>query len=131
MILQRSRRSRGALACMDDLLNDFLAETSEHLDAASSKLVQFEIDPSNSAIVASIFRLVHTIKGTCGFLGLSRLEALTHAAEAVVGLLRDGKSATPELVTLVLAAVDRVKLILGELERTNAEPPGDDEDLIA
>ncbi|MCX8252723.1 Hybrid sensor histidine kinase/response regulator [Beijerinckiaceae bacterium RH CH11] len=116
---------------MDDLLNDFLTETSEHLEAASSKLVQFEIDPSNSAIVASIFRLVHTIKGTCGFLGLSRLEALTHAAEAVVGLLRDGKSATPELVTLVLAAVDRVKLILGELERTNAEPPGDDEDLIA
>ncbi len=116
---------------MDDLLNDFLTETSEHLDAASSQLVQFETDPSNSAIVASIFRLVHTIKGTCGFLGLSRLEALTHAAEAVVGLLRDGKSATPELVTLILAAVDRVKLILGELERTATEPAGDDEDLIA
>ena len=115
---------------MDDLLNDFLAETSEHLDAASSQLVQFEIDPSNSAIVASIFRLVHTIKGTCGFLGLSRLEALTHAAEAVVSLLRDGKSATPELVTLVLAAVDRVKLILAELEANAVEPPGDDEDLI-
>ena len=116
---------------MDDLLNDFLTETSEHLEAASSQLVQFEIDPSNSAIVASIFRLVHTIKGTCGFLGLSRLEALTHAAEAVVGMLRDGQSATPELVTLVLAAVDRVKLILGELERTATEPAGDDEDLIA
>ena len=116
---------------MDDLLNDFLTETSEHLEAATSQLVQFEIDPSNSAIVASIFRLVHTIKGTCGFLGLSRLEALTHAAEAVVSLLRDGKSATPELVTLILAAVDRVKLILGELERTNVEPAGDDEDLIA
>ena len=115
---------------MDDLLNDFLAETSEHLEAASSQLVQFETDPSNSAIVASIFRLVHTIKGTCGFLGLGRLEALTHAAEAVVSLLRDGKSATPELVTLVLSAVDRVKLILGELERTSVEPPGDDEDLI-
>ena len=77
---------------MDELLNDFLAETSEHLEAASSQLVQFEIDPSNSAIVASIFRLVHTIKGTCGFLGLGRLEALTHAAEAVVRHLRDGKA---------------------------------------
>ena len=116
---------------MDDLLNDFLAETSEHLEAASSQLVQFETDPSNSAIVASIFRLVHTIKGTCGFLGLSRLEALTHAAEAVVSLLRDGKSATPELVTLVLAAVDRVKLILAELEANAVEPVGDDDDLIA
>ena len=116
---------------MDELLNDFLAETSEHLEAASSQLVQFEIDPSNSAIVGSIFRLVHTIKGTCGFLGLGRLEALTHAAEAVVGLLRGGKSATPELVTLVLAAVDRIKIILAELERNAVEPAGDDEDLIA
>ena len=116
---------------MDELLNDFLAETSEHLEAASSQLVQFEIDPSNSAIVTSIFRLVHTIKGTCGFLGLGRLELLTHAAEAVVSHLRDGKAATPELVTLILAAVDRVKLILAELEASSAEPPGDDNDLIS
>ena len=115
---------------MDELLNDFLVETSEHLEAASSQLVQFEIDPSNSAIVTSIFRLVHTIKGTCGFLGLSRLELLTHAAEAVVSHLRDGKAATPELVTLILAAVDRVKLILAELEAHSAEPAGDDNDLI-
>ncbi len=116
---------------MDELLNDFLAETSEHLEAASSQLVQFEIEPSNSAIVASIFRLVHTIKGTCGFLGLSRLEALTHAAEAVVSHLRDGNKATPEMVTLILAAVDRVKLILAELEANAVEPHGDDRDLIA
>ena len=116
---------------MDDLLNDFLAETSEHLEAASSQLVQFEIDPTNSAIVTSIFRLVHTIKGTCGFLGLSRLELLTHAAEAVVSHLRDGKAATPELVSLILAAVDRVKLILVELETHSSEPAGDDNDLIA
>ncbi len=116
---------------MDELLNDFLAETSEHLEAASLQLVQFEIDPSNAAIVTSIFRLVHTIKGTCGFLGLSRLELLTHAAEAVVSHLRDGKAATPELVTLILAAVDRVKQILAELETHAAEPPGDDNDLIA
>ena len=115
---------------MDELLNDFLAETSEHLEAASSQLVQFEIDPSNSAIVASIFRLVHTIKGTCGFLGLTRLEALTHAAEAIVSHLRDGNRATPEMVTLILAAVDRVKLILAELEAHAVEPHGDDSDLI-
>ena len=65
---------------MDELLNDFLAETSEHLESASTQLVMFESDPTNSAIVSSIFRLVHTIKGTCGFLGLTRLEALTHEA---------------------------------------------------
>ena len=115
---------------MDELLNDFLAETSEHLEAASSQLIQFEIDPSNTAIVASIFRLVHTIKGTCGFLGLGRLEALTHAAEAVISHLRDGNSATPELVTLILAAVDRIKLILSALEAQSTEPQGDDLDLI-
>ena len=115
---------------MDELLNDFLTETSEHLEAASSQLVEFETDPSNSTIVASIFRLVHTIKGTCGFLGLGRLEAIAHAAEAVISRLRDGTPATPEIVTLVLAAVDRIKLILGEIEANAAEPPGDDADLI-
>lgn len=115
---------------MDDLLNDFLAETSEHIEAASSQLVQFESEPSNTAIVASIFRLVHTIKGTCGFLGLSRLEKLAHAAEAVVSLLREGSRATPELVTVILQAVDRIRLILAELERHAVEPSGDDADLI-
>jgi two-component system chemotaxis sensor kinase CheA len=115
---------------MDELLNDFLTETTEHLEAASSQLVEFETDPSNLAIVSSIFRLVHTIKGTCGFLGLERLEALTHAAEAVVSRLRDGTRPTPELVNLILAAVDRVRMILSEIERTSAEPPGDDLDLI-
>ena len=115
---------------MDDLLNDFLAETSEHIEAASSQLVQFESEPSNISIVASIFRLVHTIKGTCGFLGLSRLEKLAHAAEAVVGLLREGSRATPELVTVILQAVDRIRLILAELERHAVEPSGDDADLI-
>ncbi len=115
---------------MDELLNDFLAETSEHLDAASTQLVMFEADPSNSTIVSSIFRLVHTIKGTCGFLGLTRLEALTHAAEAVISRLRDGRAATPEMVSLILAAVDRVKIILAEIETHAAEPPGDDAALI-
>ncbi len=115
---------------MDDLLNDFLTETSEHIEAASSQLIQFEGDPTNSAILASIFRLVHTIKGTCGFLGLSRLEALTHAAEAVMSNLRDGAAATPALVTLILAAVDRIRVILAELEANGTEPRGDDADLI-
>ena len=115
---------------MDELLNDFLAETTEHLEAASSQLVQFESEPSNSAIVASIFRLVHTIKGTCGFLGLMRLEAIAHVAEAAISRLREGRAATPELVTLILAAVDRIKLILNEIEANAAEPAGDDADLI-
>ena len=115
---------------MDELLNDFLAETSEHLEAASTQLVMFETDSSNAAIVSSIFRLVHTIKGTCGFLGLTRLEALAHAAEAVISRLREGRAATPEMVSLILAAVDRIKIILAEIEAHAAEPPGDDAALI-
>ena len=58
---------------MDDLLKDFVVETSEHLDIVDAELVRFERDPNNSATLALIFRLVHTIKGTCGFLGLPRL----------------------------------------------------------
>ncbi len=79
---------------------------------------------------ANIFRLVHTIKGTCGFLGLPRLEALTHAAEALMGNFRDGAPVTSEAVTLILATIDRIKLVLEELERNRAEVPGSDRDLI-
>ena len=58
---------------MDDLLREFLTETSEHLDTVDLELVRFEQDPNNQTILRNIFRLVHTIKGTCGFLGLPRL----------------------------------------------------------
>ena len=58
---------------MDDLLRDFLTETSESLDTIDNQLVRFEQDPNNARILDNIFRLVHTIKGTCGFLGLPPL----------------------------------------------------------
>ena len=75
---------------MDDLLREFLTETGESLDVVDVELVRFEQEPNNTKILDNIFRLVHTIKGTCGFLGLPRLEALTHAAEALMGNFRDG-----------------------------------------
>ncbi len=103
---------------MDELLNDFLIETNEHIEAAGELLVAFEREPSNKATIAKIFRLVHTIKGTCGFLGLSRLEHLAHVSEALIGRLRDGAAATPETVSAILASIDRVKFILGALEKT-------------
>src|SRR5215207_7831376 len=101
---------------MDDLLREFLTETSEHLDTVDLELVRFEQDPNNAKILGNIFRLVHTIKGTCGFLGLPRLEALAHAAETLMGKFRDGSSVTNEAVSLVLSSIDRIKLILAELE---------------
>src|SRR5688572_13105421 len=115
---------------MDDLLREFLTETNESLDTVDNQLVRFEQDPNNAKILDNIFRLVHTIKGTCGFLGLPRLEALAHAAETLMGKFRDGKAVTGEAVSLILSTIDRLKDILAKLEQTEAEPEGSDGDLI-
>jgi two-component system chemotaxis sensor kinase CheA len=115
---------------MDDLLREFLTETSESLDTVDNQLVKFEQEPNNAKILDNIFRLVHTIKGTCGFLGLPRLEALAHAGETLMGKFRDGMPVTAEAVTLILGSIDRIKEILGGLEATEAEPEGNDQDLI-
>src|SRR5919107_1814012 len=116
---------------MDDLLREFLTETSEHLDTVDVELVRFEQDPNNETILSNIFRLVHTIKGTCGFLGLPRLEALAHAAENLMGKFRDGMPVTSDAVTLILLTIDRIKEILDALEKHQKEPEGTDDDLIA
>ena len=115
---------------MDDLLREFLTETSESLDTVDNQLVRFEQDPSDAKILDNIFRLVHTIKGTCGFLGLPRLEALAHAGETLMGKFRDGMPVRAEAVTLILSSIDRIKEILSGLEATEAEPEGTDQDLI-
>src|SRR3954447_25996503 len=116
---------------MDDLLREFVTETNESLDVVDVELVRFEQDPNNSKILDHIFRLVHTIKGTCGFLNLPRLERLAHAAQTLMGKFRDGATATPEAVTLILATIDRIKEILDTIEREQREPEGGDADLIA
>jgi two-component system chemotaxis sensor kinase CheA len=115
---------------MDDLLREFLTETNESLDTVDIELVRFEQEPNNAKILDNIFRLVHTIKGTCGFLGLPRLEALAHAAETLMGKFRDGMPVTGEAVTLILSTIDRLKEVLGGLEQNEAEPEGEDKDLI-
>ena len=116
---------------MDDLLREFVTETNESLDVVDVELVRFEQDPNNAKILDNVFRLVHTIKGTCGFLGLPRLEALAHAAETLMGKFRDGLPATNDAVTLILSTIDRIKQILDSLEREQREPEGADEDLIS
>ncbi|SDO31806.1 hybrid sensor histidine kinase/response regulator [Afipia sp. GAS231] len=115
---------------MDDLLREFLTETNESLDTVDNQLVRFEQDPTDAKILDNIFRLVHTIKGTCGFLGLPRLEALAHAGETLMGKFRDGMPVTAGAVTLILSSIDRIKEILAGLEATETEPEGTDEDLI-
>lgn len=115
---------------MDDLLQEFLTETGENLDTVDRELVRFEQDPNDRDILRNIFRLVHTVKGTCGFIGLPRLEALTHAAESVIGQFRDGATVKPSAVTAILETIDRIKDILAELAEKGQEPEGNDETLI-
>jgi two-component system chemotaxis sensor kinase CheA len=115
---------------MDELLRDFLTETTEHIEGAETQLVHFERNPSDASLITSIFRLVHTIKGTSSFLGLERLERVGHAAESVMGMLRDGVPPTQHSVTLILAAIDRIKTIIEEIGAHGSEPPGDDAAII-
>ncbi len=116
---------------MDDLLSEFLTETAENLSVLDVELVQLEQNPNDPNLLGNIFRLVHTIKGTCGFLGLPRLERVAHAGENILGKFRDGElEVTPEAVSLILESLDRIKTIVAQLEATEAEPEGDDTDLI-
>jgi two-component system, chemotaxis family, sensor kinase CheA len=117
---------------MDDLLTEFLSETNENLTELDVALLALERTPDDAGTLSLIFRMVHTIKGTCGFLGLPRLERIAHAVENVLGQLRDGTmSASPDLVSQILMALDRIKAILSGLSRSGAEPSGDDNELIA
>lgn len=117
---------------MDDLLNEFLIETTENISILDAQLMRLEQDPNDPELLGNIFRLVHTIKGTCGFLGLPRLESVAHAAENVLAKFRDGEaSVSSGAVTLILEGLDRVRVIVSELERNEAEPKGDDTALIA
>src|ERR1700710_2383182 len=127
---RRPLHELGRHTLMDDLLREFLTETGESLDTVDNQLVRFEQDPTDAKILDNIFRLVHTIKGTCGFLGLPRLEALAPAGEAVMGKFPDVMPVPAGAVSLILASIDRIKEILAGLEATETEPEGSDEDLI-
>lgn len=117
---------------MDDLISEFLTETNESLGLLDVELVKLEKNPDDQQILGQIFRVMHTIKGTCGFLGLPRLEHVAHASENVMGKIRDGAmSATPEVISLVLTSIDRIKDLIGKLEEQGKEPEGDDSEIIS
>ena len=116
---------------MDDLLRDFLTESNENLSKLDNDIVELEQHPDDIGRLNSVFRTIHTIKGTCGFLDLTRLEGVAHAAENVLDALRAGRlTVRPELIGDVLGAIDCIKHVLVELERTENEPEGDDSALI-
>ncbi len=117
---------------MDDLIVEFLTETNESLMELDTDLIKLEQNPNDKDLISKIFRLMHTIKGTCGFLGLPRLETVAHRAENVMGRFRDGNlEVTPEYVSLILTSLDRVRYLLRHIEENGTEPEGSDQDLIA
>lgn len=116
---------------MDDLIAEFITETNESLTELDKDLIKLEQNPNDKDLISKIFRLMHTIKGTCGFLGLPRLETVAHRAENVMGRFRDGNlSVTPAYVSLILESLDRVRMLLGHIESNGSEPDGVDTDLI-
>jgi len=117
---------------MDELVGEFVEETSESLAELDNEVVRLESNPDDEELVGSIFRLVHTIKGTCGFLGLPRLESVAHSAENVLGRVRDKTlEVTPDVVSIILEAFDHIKGLMEYLEEHGQEPEGDDSDIIA
>lgn len=117
---------------MDDLLQEFLAETLESLGLLDGELIRLEETPNNKEILGSIFRVFHTIKGTCGFLSLPRLEKVAHAGEDLLSLFRENSSlVTPEAISLILRCVDAIRALLAEIEAGGAEPETDHGELIA
>ncbi len=117
---------------MDDLLADFLTETNEGLQSLDGALLSLERNPRDAAVLGEVFRTIHTIKGTCGFLGLPRLEKVAHAGENVLGAWREGSlPVTAAGISLILSAVDRIKSIVAGLEGAGTEPAGDDTAIIA
>lgn len=116
---------------MDDLIAEFLTETNENMASLDLDLVKLEQTPNDKGLLSNIFRMMHTVKGTCGFLGLSRLEKVAHHAENIMGRFRDGDlQVTPAYMTLIFESLDRIKTILAGIEETGSEPQGDDSTLI-
>lgn len=111
---------------MDEVIEEFLVESYENLDQLDQDLISLEENPGETSTLASAFRTIHTIKGTCGFLGFGHLERVTHVGENLLSKLRDGElQLDAEITTALLRMVDAVRTMLGTIEATRTD--GDDE----
>src|SRR5579872_6283268 len=103
----------------DDAVKEFLVESFENMDQLDRDLVALEKDPGSREILARVFRTIHTIKGTCGFLSFSKLESVTHVGESLLSRLRDGDMRlSPEITSVLLSMVDAVRHMLEDVEST-------------
>lgn len=120
-----------AINFMDDIVKDFLIESSENLDRLDQELVKLESDPASKELLGSIFRTIHTIKGSCGFLGFAKLEKLAHAGENLLSRLRDGQvTLTADITSGLLAMVDAVRQMLATIKDTGQDGEISYEDVI-
>lgn len=114
---------------MDDdaeIIAEFLVESHENLDQLDRDLVELEKAPGSRELLSSIFRTIHTIKGTSGFLAFNRLEALTHVGENLLSRLRDGEmEMTPQVAQVLLTMVDTVRALLEAVEASGSDAAGD------
>ena len=116
---------------MDELTREFLIESQEGLDRMERCLTDLEERPQDAGLIGEIFRSVHTIKGTTGFLGFKRLETLAHAGENLLGQLREGKlTANRPIITGLLHLLDGLRSILKTIEADSNEGEGEDTGLI-
>jgi two-component system, chemotaxis family, sensor kinase CheA len=110
----------------DDIIKDFLAESNENLDRLDRELVGLEKNPNDGSALAGVFRTIHTIKGTCGFLGFNKLEKVAHAGENLLTLLRDGRlKLTPEITTALLSMVDAIRVMLAAVQTSGQDGDSD------
>jgi two-component system chemotaxis sensor kinase CheA len=117
---------------MDELTREFLIESQEGLDRMERCLTNLEERPQDAELIGDIFRSVHTIKGTTGFLGFKRLEKLAHSGENLLGMLREGKLvADRPIISGLLELLDGLRLILKAIEAADNEGEGEDTVLIA
>lgn len=117
---------------MDEILKEFLIESHENLDRLDRDLVTLEKEPHDKETLASVFRTIHTLKGSSGFLGLTKLEAVAHVGENLLSKMRDGQLViNPEIANALLATVDAVRQMLGDVEANGQIADRDNSDLIA
>jgi two-component system, chemotaxis family, sensor kinase CheA len=116
---------------VDELIADFLAEASEGLESLDNKLVELEKNPEDADLIGSIFRVMHTIKGTCGFLGLDKLASVAHAGENIIDKVRNKElKIDKNNISIVLEAIDVIKSIVEQISETGSEPDKDYSDII-
>src|SRR5262245_34856592 len=115
-----------------EVVKDFLVESYENLDQLDRDLVALEQDPKSPETLSSIFRTVHTIKGTCGVLGFGKLESVTHVGENLLSKLREGTlDLRPDITTGLLSLIDAIREMLSSIEQVGNEGEAEYSVLVA